>query len=197
MGLRGARIGAVHRHIGVWIDASWHHPTVTGRRTIGLVLSLAVALAIGRAGSGSWSVAGLLVLIVSLIVWPLSRARDRKRKQAFGLAADTATEAVREFLMPGGVEATLDHAAGVMRSLDFVKTGTVRVDSGRRMVRARTRLTRDSWGEWLSIRVTPEEASVRVRVESRGLVPQLIDYGKNARNVAAITQRLLQAALSD
>lgn len=167
--------------------------TISGMRArpaVGLLVSTSAALGIGRLGFGSWTAAVVLLVLVAVVVLPFSLARDRRAKQAHGLPSDTPTEATREVRMSLAPEAALEQAALAFSSVEFVKSASVRVDRQRGLVRARTRMTGGSWGERLTATVSPIDDGARVVIESRGVVPQLIDYGKNARNVAAICQQL-------
>jgi uncharacterized protein (DUF58 family) len=168
---------------------------VRGRKLVGLCLSTATALAIVRLSSGSWTAAVLFVVLLFAVVVPFSRVRDRRQKQAHGLPQNTPTEAAREVRITVSPELAVDQAVDALRRLDFVKPSSVRTDRTKRVIRARTRISRDSFGERLTVRVGPAAGGANVRVESRGVVPQLIDYGKNARNVATVMARLQNAAL--
>jgi hypothetical protein len=165
------------------------------RQLAGLALSTAVALTIGRLGFGSWGASLLLLLLVWIVIIPLSGVRDRRKKREFGLSPDTPTEATREIKLSMPPELALSHASDALAQAAFVKPSSVRVDRKRGAVRARTRLTWDSFGERLTVTIVPTTDGAVVQVESRGLVPQFIDYGKNARNVAAVTQLMSRAVL--
>lgn len=165
------------------------------RQLTGLIVGVGVALAIGRLSFGSWAASLVLLLLVFVVVVPVSRARDRRKKQEYGLSPDAPTEASRELKLSMPPESALSHASRALEQAAFVKASTVRVDRRRGRVRARTRLTWESFGERLTVTVVPAPDGTVARVESRGVVPQLLDYGKNARNVAAVSQPMSNAAL--
>ena len=168
---------------------------VGGRKVVGVCVSTAVALGMARLSSGSWTAAVLFVLLLYAVVVPFSMARDRRQKRAHGLPQNTPTEAIREVRVGVPPDLAIEQAVDALRHLDFVKPQSVRADRARHVIRARTRISRDSFGERLTVRVAAAGGGANVRVESRGLLPQLIDYGKNARNAAAVLDRLQSTAL--
>src|SRR3954449_5977233 len=150
-----------------------HHVGMRGRQLTGLAISTAMALTIGRLSFGSWSAALLLLLLMWLVIVPISRVRDRRKKREFGLSPDTPTEATRELKLTMPPELALSHASDALERAAFVKPSSVRVDRTRGAVRARTRLTWDSFGERLTVTIVPAPDGTVARVESRGLFPQL------------------------
>ena len=169
------------------------HEPVRLRRWTALLLPNAAALAIFRISSGSWLTAVVTVLLGNVLVVAGGRLIDRRKKRQHGLPEETPVEVSRDVTVALAPQVALGRVATVLNTMEFISPATVRLDEGRRVVRARTRGSWECFGERVLVELHEVPVGVRLVVSSRPLWPgTTIDYGKNARNVGALVSRLFQ-----
>lgn len=145
--------------------------------SIGLLTSFLV-------GGAAWAV----------LFWPMVlRTERRQRARAVGSSAgwgqlgtpETAALTLQRTLVGAREE--------VERALRRVPGGSKwRVDGTGRVIRAHVRMSRQSWGERITVVLEPAGPTcTHVRIESRAAFPlTLMDFGKNAANVACLVDEL-------